>query len=339
MSRSGPGATLGERIETRQGRFRLYVLLDMNRWILTAVLTLGLFVFLLALGALDGSPLRLSIQQGGTAKTVFRAYIGAVITGVTLVVTLGQVVLSEELDPLGTQHEKMSGAMEFRRTVEQFFGTTSPPEPHEFLRRFVETSADRVIALSREVADNENAALCDEIDRLRADIEASADIVDDELKEAGFNAYRVIRAVLNYSYSWKIYRVRQIHNEYGESLTDDEQEALDDLTNVLELFAAAREHFKTLYIREELVNLSQTILYLAVPALGVTIAAFIYLGGGSFPGTTLGIDNLVWVFSATLAFVSMPFLLLAAYFLRIATMTKRTLAIGPFVLRRSERRE
>jgi hypothetical protein len=339
MSESGPGATLDERVESRRRRFRLYVLLDLNRWILTAALTVGLFLFLLVLGALDASPLPLTLQQGGAAKTVFRAYIGAVITGVTLVVTLGQVVLSEDLVPLSSQHDRMTGAMEFRRTVEKFFGTTSPSEPNEFLRRFVETSADRVRTLSQEVADNENAELRDEIDRLRADIEESADTVDDELKEAGFNAYRVIRAVLDYSYSWKIYRARQIRNEYGDSLTDDEQEALDDVIDVLELFAASREYFKILYIRQEFVNLSQTILYLAVPALGVTVAAFIYLNGGSFPGATFGIDNLIWIFSAALAFVSMPFLLLTAYFLRIATMMKRTLALGPFILRESERGE
>jgi hypothetical protein len=339
MSESESGATLGERIGSWRGRFRLYVLLDVNRWVLTAVMTAGLFVFLLGLGTLDGSPLRLSIQQGGTAKTIFRAYVGAMITGVTLVVTLGQVVLSSELGPLGDQREKMAGTMEFRRKVEKFFGTTSPPEPYEFLQRFVETSAERVRMLSEAVADTENETLREEVERLQADIEANADATSDELEEAGFNAYRVIRAVLNYSYSWKIYRAREIHNEYGDRLTDDEQNALDDLIDVLELFAAARQHFKTLYIREELVNLSQTILYLAVPALGMTMAAFIYLNGSSFPGTTFGIDNLIWIFSAALAFISMPFLFIVAYFLRIGTMTKRTLTIGPFVLRESEREQ
>ena len=81
------------------------------------------------------------------------------------------------------------------------------------------------------------------------------------------------------------------------------------------------------------------ILYVAIPALAVSAALFTYLDAGSFPGATLGIDNLIWIFSAGIAFASAPFLLLAAYILRIATIAKRTLAIGPFVLRESVRDE
>lgn len=38
----------------------------------------------MAFGVLDGSPLQQSIQQGRSETTVFRVYVGAVITDVTL---------------------------------------------------------------------------------------------------------------------------------------------------------------------------------------------------------------------------------------------------------------
>jgi hypothetical protein len=49
------------------------------------------------------------------------------------------------------------------------------------------------------------------------------------------------------------------------------------------------------------------------------------------------VDNLVWVVSASATLSIVPFLLLAAYVVRIATISKRTGALGPFILRRSER--
>jgi hypothetical protein len=54
-------------------------------------------------------------------------------------------------------------------------------------------------------------------------------------------------------------------------------------------------------------------------------------------GATFAVDNLVWVTSAAVAVALLPFVLLLSYVLRIATVAKRTLAMGPFVLRASER--
>jgi hypothetical protein len=60
------------------------------------------------------------------------------------------------------------------------------------------------------------------------------------------------------------------------------------------------------------------------------------IGPNAVPGTTLGMDNLVWVASGAYTIGLAPFVVLVAYVLRIATMAKRTLAIGPFILRETE---
>ena len=57
----------------------------------------------------------------------------------------------------------------------------------------------------------------------------------------------------------------------------------------------------------------------------------------NYPGTVLGLDVGVLMVSAAAAISVAPFAVLLAYILRIATITRRTLAIGPFVLRESER--
>jgi hypothetical protein len=326
-----------ERVGSRRERLLLGVLLNMNRWLLTAVLTVGMFVGLLVLGVLDVIPVRTSIAQGGSATTIFRTYTSALITGVTVVVTISQLVLSQEMGPLGDQRNRMSGAMEFRNDVEEFFGTTSPPEPQEFLRALVETASERAQTLDGLVSDIEDDDLREDFDQFVESVTGNAEVVSDELDDSQFGGYDVVRSALDFNYGIKIFRGRKLRDDYADSLDEDTREAIDDVLNVLEFFGPAREHIKTLYFQWAIVDLSRSILYITIVALGVAAGLFVYLDPGSFPGATFGIDNLVWVFSAGIAFATSPFFLLAAYILRIATIAKRTLAIGPFVLRESDR--
>ena len=80
-------------------------------------------------------------------------------------------------------------------------------------------------------------------------------------------------------------------------------------------------------------------MYVAVPALVVTVSMVLFFDADAVSGTVLGIDALVWVVAAGVTIGVAPFLLLIAFVLRIATMAKRTLAIGPFILRESGRGE
>jgi hypothetical protein len=63
----------------------------------------------------------------------------------------------------------------------------------------------------------------------------------------------------------------------------------------------------------------------------------LYVDASTFTGTTAGVTDLVWVVSAAATVSLLPFAVLIAYILRIATVTQRTLAIGPFVLRETDR--
>jgi hypothetical protein len=49
------------------------------------------------------------------------------------------------------------------------------------------------------------------------------------------------------------------------------------------------------------------------------------------------ISIVTWVVSAAFTVTLIPFLLFTAYILRIAPVAKRTLAIGPLILRESQR--
>jgi hypothetical protein len=77
-----------------------------------------------------------------------------------------------------------------------------------------------------------------------------------------------------------------------------------------------------------------------VPALVVSVGSILYLSEpGSVTGSLLGVDALVWVVAAATAVSLVPFMVLFASVLRVATVAKRTLSIGSFILRPTDRDE
>jgi hypothetical protein len=336
MSGSSPGNTMRERVGSRRARLRLYVLLNVNRRLLAFALAIGMFVALVLLGAYAVPTFREFMHEYAPTRYVFQAYVGALITGVTLVVSISLVVLSQEFGPLGEQRSRMSGSMGFRGDAEDIFGATSPPEPNSFLRALVENTTEKAEALE-EATDEEDDDFREAVDELTDDIYDNADVVSDELEDREFGEYRVVKAALDYNYSWKISQARRLQDDFGETMDRDTRRKLIDLIDILGFYGPAREHIKTLYFQWQLVDLSRGMLYLSVPALAVTTALALFLAPSSFPGTFLGIDNLVWVVSAGAAVGSLPFLFLTSFILRLVTITKRTLAVGPFILRSAGR--
>ena len=104
----------------------------------------------------------------------------------------------------------------------------------------------------------------------------------------------------------------------------------------MSLFGPAREHVKTLYFQWALIDLSRLILYAAVPALVVAGLMLTAVDAGTFPGRTLGVDHVTLAVGGAFAVALLPFSLFVSYLLRVLTLAKRTLAIGPLVLRDSE---
>jgi hypothetical protein len=103
------------------------------------------------------------------------------------------------------------------------------------------------------------------------------------------------------------------------------------------MFGPAREHRKTPYFEWGTIELSQLIIYTALPALLVAGSMVAFVGAGSFPGSSLGVSDILWVTAAAFTVTLLPFFLFVSYVARIATVAKRTLAIGPLILRDSQR--
>ncbi|AQL43500.1 hypothetical protein BV210_12700 [Halorientalis sp. IM1011] len=317
-------------------RVKLWVLMEARRWHVAATLLGFVFVSLVGIGALDPSPLRETMGSKDPIETTFQAFITAIITGVTLVVTINQLVLSQELGPLGDQHERMEGALDVRRHIESELDIdVAPANPSAFLGAIVGTVRDRSETLL-SVAESPDESVMDQIETFADSVTDNANEVHDSLEEAEFGTFDVLSASLNFNYSGKIYEARRLRAQCRDVISEETEDAFEDLLDALELFGPAREHVKTLYFQWELINLSRVLLYSALPALVVSISMITYVDTGAVWGSFLGIDTMVWVMSGAVTVALVPFVFLLVYILRIATVAKRTLAIGPFVLRGAE---
>ncbi|QFU84343.1 hypothetical protein [Natronorubrum aibiense] len=320
-----------------ESRIKLWVLLRANRLLVSTVLTSAVFVaFVVAVSVLH-PPFSRQIESGDMIDTMFSTMITVIVTGTTLVVTIGQLVLAQENGPLGDQRERMASSMEFRDFTEELIGAPSPVDPSEFLRQIIGITAQRTTALRESIDKNDNENLREEVNEFAESVIGNANTVRDQLEGAQFGSFDVLFAALNFNYSWKIFQVERLANEYEESLNEEERGLLDDLKTALSMFGPAREHIKTLYFQWALIDLSQMILYAAVPALAVAGIMVAIVDAGTFPGSTLGLDHIILVVGGAFAVTLVPFMLFVSYVLRILTVAKRTLAIEPLLLRGSQR--
>ncbi|SFL37561.1 hypothetical protein SAMN04487950_3527 [Halogranum rubrum] len=339
----GEGDSIGTentmRARADESRLKVWVLLSANRLGLVALLSVLVFASLIVFSVVLYPSLQLSIQRGDTIETGFTTMISVIVTGTTLVVSINQLVLSQENGPLGDQRRRMSNAEDFRTYTEEMLGSTAPSDPSNFLRALVAESQDRAERLDRLIHESDSAPdeLQEQLEEFVDSLDGNAETVREKLDGSQFGTFDVVYAALDYNYSWKVFQVDRMVNEFGDSLSREEEEAFHDLKTSLTMFGPAREHIKTLYFEWALVNLSQYILYAAVPALVVAGAMFMFVGDGSFPGTTLGVDDITWVTVGAFTLTLLPFFIFISYIFRVATVAKRTLAIGPLILRDSQR--
>ncbi|NGM68083.1 hypothetical protein G6M89_03490 [Natronolimnobius sp. AArcel1] len=326
--------TMRERAD--ESRAKLWVLVGANRLLVTGVLALSFFV-LFMLGALLDPTLSGLLQDRNVIESLYAQMIGSLITGVTLVVTISQLIISQENGPLGEQRTRMSETLDFRSYIQELTDKPAPADPSAFLREIVDATQVRAEALEDEIERTDNDDLKDEVNEFVDSIVGNAETVREELDGASFGTFDVVYASMDYNYSWKIFQIERLKADYGDVIDEEQDEALDDLRSSFAMFGPAREHIKTLYFQWELINLSRYILYAAIPALLVSGMMMTFVDTTTITGTILGVEVLLWLVAVTFTFTLIPFFLLTTYIMRVATAAKRTLAIGPLILRDSQR--
>ncbi|MDV7348808.1 hypothetical protein R3751_03320 [Halorubrum distributum] len=326
-----------------ENRAKLWLLLRANRLVVAAVLTLAVFVAFVAVAVALSPSLATKVGASDPIETLFASMITAIVTGATLVVTIGQLVLTQENGPLGDQRERMDDTLAVRDDIADLTDGPTPTDPAAFLDAILGAAAGHAQDLRDSVDDEGDNAdgsgrdvLRAEVDDLVTGLTENADAVRGQLDGAEFGSFDVVFAALNFDYGPKIGQIERIAADHDEALTDDERGRLGELKATVSLFGPAREHVKTLYFQWALIDLSRLILYAAVPALVVAGLMLTAVDAGTFPGRTLGVDHVTLAVGGAFAVALLPFSLFVSYLLRVLTLAKRTLAIGPLVLRDSE---
>ncbi len=322
-----------------ESRLKIWFLITANRWLVTLFFSGVAYVTLLFLLVFGPSSIR-QLLTTSAVTSLFSSVIIALITSITLVLSISQFVLSEEIDTLGKQREQMQNETEFRGDIEDTAGiAVSPSEPSRFLRTLIETADERARDLREIVADQDEDQF-QEITSFVDGLLEHSQTVSDELASADFGSFDVLLPVLNYNYSWKIFAARNLRAKYSDSLSTEADQAFEELIDTLRFFGPAREHFKTLYVQWEIINISRAVLYGAMPALAIAAYMMLAFDASQLFGSSLfGIDITYLFVSLMYVITLLPFAVVLAYVIRVLTVIKRTLAIGPFVLRETNQLE
>ncbi|PSQ28902.1 hypothetical protein BRD06_03500 [Halobacteriales archaeon QS_9_67_15] len=316
-----------------ESRLKLWVYYEAGRPVFAVLLSVIVFFVLVTVGLLSPDATAL-LGSGSTIDTTFQAFVSAIVTGVTLVVTLNQLVLSQEFGTIDQENERFEGTMDVRDSVtEHVDSVVAPSDPSTLLRLLVQSAAEEATALEDALDAGTPDEAVEVVEAYTDSLVSNAETVTNQLEDADFGTFGVLSAALDFNYSLKVFDARRIRARYGEDLPAAAGEHLEELIETLELFAPAREHTKTLYIQWELIDLSRYVLASAIPALIVTVSMLFYYDPGTVGGEFLGVPTSVAIVSAAITTALAPFLVLLSYVLRIASVTKRTLAIGPFTIR------
>lgn len=173
---------------------------------------------------------------------------------------------------------------------------------------------------------------------LQAEVDACLERVADDVERVDrtltadeTDTFDQLLAALEYDYAGQFYAVRRVQSRHAARFSDELERAVTDLTEALQFFAAAREYFKSLYFEREFSTLSADLIYVSLPAIVVSATALavdVRLLGGA----VLGVPTVLVVGAVGYTVGLAPFLVLTAYVLRVATVSRLTFSAGPFIL-------
>ncbi|WP_226040650.1 hypothetical protein [Natrinema sp. DC36] len=319
----------GADIGTESGsvtRFREWFLVEGNRLTVAATVLIAIFVLLVGLYELGV----ITFVNPNSVTRVASGMIAGTFSLVTLVVSVNQLILSQEFSAAGKARKRLDGVIEFRQAVADDAAVpATPASPTRVLELIVESIHHDAVGLADAVATHDDEELRETVVRYTNSVQERTDRIEDRIGDSKFDTFSAVSAAITYDESWHLYVGTHLRGEYTDSLSPAAMEQLDDLIESLELFHVAREQFKTTYLQQELTRFSQLTVYCGVPSiLSAILIGFLY---ADVTGPSVSAVVLPYVVSALILITLSPLALLVSYILRTATITRRTASVGPMV--------
>ena len=293
-----------------------WILIDGNR-LLVSVLFAAV-AFLVTFGMT-----RIGLVTFQPASAVSSMFGSGVVSGmfslITITLTVNQLVLSRVFGTVEGLTDRLDGTREFRRSVaEHTDRTTSPNDPAEFLATIGGTLDERVEAF---VAEHDGTT--DGIEEYRSAMHAYAERLEGVAGTEDTMA--IVSTLLGPAYARRLTETEALRRAHDDRSTEE----LDAVAELLEAVAVARQFFKTIAIQQDLAGLSRRLAILGIPIL--LVAFYTTTVYTSVPSATVAQPLLPVVVSAAIAVVLLPLALLLSYMLRLATIARYTVSVGPFI--------
>jgi hypothetical protein len=331
------------RLHTRLAQTRLvtWILFEGPRWLVSLALLTAVFAAFLVFALVRPVDMRSLLSDTTTLQDLFTALLSGAILIVSIVSSISSIVLSQEITDIETERDRLDASIDFRRRTENLANVEgSPTQPAQFLEVILYTIYVRTQELSHIAAKSDDPDFADQTEEFADEILSEAKNAATTLDGARFGTFKVLQAGLHYDYSWQLTTARRIRNHYADQLTDEEEEVLTNLIDTLKFFATGREYFQSLYYKREVARLSKLLLYVSLPVIVVISYLLLALDTTLVPDVRVGPLSalpvlILFAYTVSLA----PYVVLTSFVLRVAAITMRTLAVGPFIIRQRDHQD
>lgn len=301
-----------------------WVTLDGSRLAIAGVLIVGIFLLTLGLVAADV----LTVGPRSSVKTMFGSgVVAGQFTVITVALAINQLVSSRVFGSPNDLSEKFEGGQDIRENVERIASRGSSPVETAAFVSFIGTALrERLAAFGRNVGarpdlpDDELEAYSSRLDEYAAEIER----VSDEM-----HPVTVIEITAGSEYARHIRDTDEVSHGRSDELPERAREDLTAIGELLRSLSISRQYFKTIALQQDFAQLSRLLIYAAVPA--VLTSLYVPLLYQSGPSTTIPVRYLPVVVSGAIAVVLLPLVILLVHLLRLTTIMRYTVSVGPFV--------
>ncbi|WP_435097134.1 hypothetical protein [Halarchaeum sp. P4] len=309
--------------ERRREAFH-WLLLSGNRWYIVAAMEGSFVLMALSLGLAD----IIGVRESGFVTTMFSTINSGLFSFVPIVVSINSLTITRLFGTPEGLRERIEEVQEFREGVEDLSSATvSPTDPAGFLALVIDSLHERVDTLEAAVEDDPDRTKGD-VHALVGDVRAAVGDLDRELAEGDASVFSVLLPMVNENYSRDINHARRVKRSHREALSEEAEEALEDVQELLVSLDVTRQYFKVLYLQQELAAVSRYIAYSGIGAFVLsTLVIMIYSSG--YP-PIVNAEPLLALVSVSLGVAFLPFSVLFAHVVRVATVIKRTSAPGAF---------
>ena len=266
---------------------------------------------------------------------VYSGLIAGNLTLITVVVSISQLLLSQELQTPDELQPQIESVAEYRDDVEEAAGEIAPVKPLGFLQLLIETTREEAQRLGGFAKDGVITSGREDIEDIVTTLTEQIDEIDALIDESETDTFSVLSLTLETNYAKQIHRLRTTRMRHENHFSESVHESIEDLIDRLEEIDIARQYFKSIYLQQELAALSRILLIAGLPAVATAIASLLVLTVPSDDPIT--VVNIRLLLPVTLTIGLVPLTILCSFILHTATVTRLTAATLPFTTPEQER--